>query len=109
MSKSGKFLLLHIDNEQSKEVLKDAIQGGIERGLMFRSEAPLKLLEHFNTAKEKGYFPVGCVLDAPWMIIGCSCEARRTFVRLSLDPCWILVRSRWSLIGCPFNNALDVR
>ncbi len=57
-------MLLHIDNEQSKEVLKDAIQGGIERGLMFRSEAPLKLLEHFNTAKEKGYFPVGCVLDA---------------------------------------------
>ena len=57
-------MLLHIDNEQSTNVLKDAIQGGIERGLMFRSEAPLKLLEHFNNAKEKGYFPVGCILDS---------------------------------------------
>jgi hypothetical protein len=61
---SNKFILLHIDNQDSNNFLKDAISNeGVERGVYFRSSFLQELKEQFSYMKERGYFPIGVVVD----------------------------------------------
>ena len=64
MTENGKFLMLHIDNKNSEEVLKDAIKNqGIERGLMVSNKVSKELLSEFEKVMKNGYFPVGFIID----------------------------------------------
>ena len=61
---SNRFILLHIDNGESNDFLKDAISNeGIERGIYFRSTIINEMKDHFSYMKERGYFPIGAVVD----------------------------------------------
>ena len=64
MTEKGKFLLLHIGDTQSKEVLKDAFDNGIERGLVLRNNVGKEILQEFQRVQKNGYFPVGCIVDS---------------------------------------------
>tara|TARA_R110000824_G_scaffold150773_1_gene321500 strand:- start:8 stop:301 length:294 start_codon:yes stop_codon:yes gene_type:complete len=64
MTEKGKFLLLHIGDTQSKEVLADAFDNGIERGLILKSKVPNELLSEFKKVIKNGYFPVGCIINS---------------------------------------------
>lgn len=60
----GKFILLHVDNEDSKALLEDVILNqGVERGVFFGSKFISELKEQFSYMKERGYFPIGVVID----------------------------------------------
>ena len=62
--KSKKFIMLHVSENESSEFLKDAItNSNVERGLYVRSGCGKELIGQFNKAKDKGYFPIGIVLD----------------------------------------------
>lgn len=64
MIKDNKFILLHIDSENAPQFLEEAISvEGIERGVMFRSTLISEMKDHFKHMKDRGYFPVGAVLD----------------------------------------------
>ena len=61
---SEKFIMIHIAEDSSADFLKDAIDNSeVERGLYIRSEMGKELTKEFNRVKERGYFPVGLVLD----------------------------------------------
>jgi len=61
---SNKFILLHIDNQDSNNFLKDAISNeGVERGVYFRAKFLQEIKEHFSHMKDRGYFPIGAVVD----------------------------------------------
>ena len=56
--------MLHIAPEDSTNFLKDAITNqNVERGLFVRSDVGKILTQNFNRVKDRGYFPVGVVLD----------------------------------------------
>jgi hypothetical protein len=65
MSESNnKFILMHIGSKDSEEFLTDAIiNQGIERGLILKSNLGQIICRHFSMLKEKGYFPVGIIVD----------------------------------------------
>jgi len=65
MSESNnKFILMHIGSKDSEEFLTDAIiSQGIERGLILKSNLGQIICRHFSMLKEKGYFPVGIIVD----------------------------------------------
>lgn len=58
-----KYIMLHIAEEQSKEVLQDALKQGVERGLVVRSEVGKLLNKDFEKVKQRGYFPIGIIID----------------------------------------------
>jgi hypothetical protein len=63
-TKSEKFIMLHVAKKDSSAFLEDAITNSdIERGLYVRSGCGKELINQFNKAKDKGYFPIGIVLD----------------------------------------------
>jgi hypothetical protein len=60
----SKFILLHVDNEDSKELLADAILNqGVERGVYFGTGFISELKEQFSYMKDRGYFTVGVIID----------------------------------------------
>jgi len=60
----NKFIMLYVSKKDSENLLKDAIDNqGIERGLMVRDSIPKDLLKHFENVYNRGYFPVGMVVD----------------------------------------------
>tara|TARA_R100001015_G_C4585034_1_gene141049 strand:+ start:648 stop:944 length:297 start_codon:yes stop_codon:yes gene_type:complete len=62
--KADKFIMLHIAEESCKDFLVDAIDNqNVERGLFLRSNVGIKLSEEFRRVADRGYFPVGIVLD----------------------------------------------
>jgi len=55
---------MHIGSKDSEEFLTDAIiSQGIERGLILKSNLGQIICRHFSMLKEKGYFPVGIIVD----------------------------------------------
>jgi hypothetical protein len=63
MSKE-KFILLHVSQKDSEDLLNDAIEvQGCERGLMMRSSLPSAIIGHFKVVKERGYIPVGVIIE----------------------------------------------
>ena len=58
-----KFIMLHCDKEASKGILEDGISQGVERGLFVRSSIPKEILAQFSDVKNRGYFPIGIVID----------------------------------------------
>ena len=63
MSKKDKYIMLHVSEEQSEEVLQDGINQGVERGLIIRSQVGKLLNVEFEKIKQNGYFPIGCIID----------------------------------------------
>jgi len=60
----NKFIMLYVSNKDSESLLKDAIDNqGIERGLIVRDSMPKELLKHFENVYNRGYFPVGMIVD----------------------------------------------
>ncbi len=59
----NKFIMLHCNEEQSKSVLEDGVQQGVERGLFVRSSIPKEIIAQFTDVKKRGYFPIGIVVD----------------------------------------------
>lgn len=60
--KSKKFLMLHVNEQDAREVLRDAYEEGIQRGLIITSNVGIDLNKHFTDLKGKGYFPVGVIV-----------------------------------------------
>ena len=64
MSKSEKFILMHIGSSDSKEFLTDALNNqGVERGLIMNSALNEMITNHFSLIKERGYYPIGMIID----------------------------------------------
>lgn len=64
MSKSEKFILMHIGSSDSKEFLTDALKNqGVERGLIMNSALNEMITNHFSLIKERGYYPIGMIID----------------------------------------------
>ena len=62
-TKNKKFLLLHVNEQDSRSVLRDAYEEGIQRGLVIKDSKLGKLItEQFNNLKNRGYFPVGLII-----------------------------------------------
>ena len=61
--KSKKFLLLHVNEQDSRSVLRDAYEEGIHRGLLIENtKSGTYIKEQFTELKNKGYFPVGMII-----------------------------------------------
>tara|TARA_Y100000389_G_C17465522_1_gene525156 strand:- start:3637 stop:3921 length:285 start_codon:yes stop_codon:yes gene_type:complete len=58
-----KFIMLHCNEEQSKSVLEDGVEQGVERGLFVRSSIPKEIIAQFTDVKKRGYFPIGIVVN----------------------------------------------
>ena len=63
MANDEKYIMLHCGKDQATEVLKDALNQGVERGLVVRSEVGKLLNSEFEKVKLKGYFPIGIIID----------------------------------------------
>lgn len=56
--------MLHIHQQDTKVLLSDITDSqGIERGLYVKSNIPLELVSTFEQVKNRGYFPIGIVVD----------------------------------------------
>lgn len=59
-----KFIMCYIANEYSTEFLKDSFKyDDVERGLVTNSKLNREILSSFITMKDRGYFPVGIIID----------------------------------------------
>ena len=64
MTKESKFILLHVSEKESSDFLKDALTNqGVERGLFMRTSIGSDIFKRFDVVKERGYFPVGIIID----------------------------------------------
>jgi len=55
-------MLLHVSEQDSRGVLMDAYEEGIQRGLIIESEIGSMIRKQFGELKGKGYFPVGMIV-----------------------------------------------
>ena len=56
--------MLHVDQQDCKVLLSDITDNqGIERGLFVKSTIPLEMISIFEQVKQRGYFPIGVVID----------------------------------------------
>lgn len=56
--------MIRVPNDDVEETLKDAIdKTDVERGLVMRADIGKEVFKHFKMLKEKGYFPVGMILE----------------------------------------------
>jgi hypothetical protein len=63
MDKS-KFILCYIANEFSNDFIKDSMEHeSVERGLISDSTLNDVVMLHFSNMKDRGYFPVGIIID----------------------------------------------
>ena len=61
---NAKFILLHVGDKESNDFLKDALTNqGVERGLYMRTTIGSDIFKRFDVVKERGYFPVGIIID----------------------------------------------
>lgn len=59
----GKFILLYVSNEDSKEMIKHVMEdAGMERGVFLKSDITNKIVDQFDFLKDNGYFPTAMVL-----------------------------------------------
>ncbi len=54
--------MLHVSEQDSRSVLMDAYEEGIQRGLVIQSKMGKDIKDQFSQLKEKGYFPVGMII-----------------------------------------------
>ena len=60
----GKFILLYVSNEDSKEMIKHVMEDtGMERGVFLKSDITNKIIDQFDFLKDNGYFPTAMVLS----------------------------------------------
>jgi len=55
-------MMLHVSEQDSRSVLMDAYEEGIQRGLVIDTKIGSMIREQFATLKGKGYFPVGMII-----------------------------------------------
>lgn len=55
-------MLLHVSEQDSRSVLMDAYEEGIQRGLILDTKIGSMIKEQFTDLKSKGYFPVGMII-----------------------------------------------
>lgn len=61
---SQKFIMCYIANEHSTDFLRDSFKyDDVERGLVINSKLNREILNSFVTMKDRGYFPVGIIID----------------------------------------------
>ena len=61
---SQKFIMCYIANEHSTDFLRDSFKyDDVERGLVINSKINKEILNSFVTMKDRGYFPVGIIID----------------------------------------------
>ena len=61
---SQKFIMCYIANEHSTDFLRDSFKfDDVERGLVINSNINREILNSFVTMKDRGYFPVGIIID----------------------------------------------
>lgn len=63
VKEGGKFILLYVSNEDSHEMIKHVLDGGVERGVFLKSDLANKIVEQFDFLKDKGYFPNAMILS----------------------------------------------
>lgn len=63
--KSNKFVLLHLGGgEEAKSFFAEEIkQKNMERGLVIKTKLGQEIVNHFEILKDRGYFPVGIIID----------------------------------------------
>ena len=60
----GKFILLYVSNEDSKEMIKHVMgDTGMERGVFLKSDITNKIVDQFDFLKDNGYFPNAMILS----------------------------------------------
>lgn len=60
----GKFILLYVSPEDSKEMIKHVLDDtGMERGVFLKSDLSNKIVEQFDYLKDRGYFPNAMILS----------------------------------------------
>jgi len=59
----GKFILLYVSNEDSKEMIKHVLDEGVERGVFLKSDLSSKIVDQFDFLKDNGYFPNAMILS----------------------------------------------
>lgn len=60
----GKFILLYVSNEDSKEMIKHVMEEtGMERGVFLKTDITNKIVDQFDFLKDNGYFPTAMVLS----------------------------------------------
>lgn len=60
----GKFILLYVSNEDSKEMIKHVMEDtGMERGVFLKSNITNQIVDQFDFLKDNGYFPTAMVLS----------------------------------------------
>lgn len=61
---NGKFILLYVSNEDSKDMIKHVMEDeGMERGVFLKSDITKKIVDQFDFLKENGYFPTAMILS----------------------------------------------
>tara|TARA_Y100001937_G_C7129590_1_gene336580 strand:- start:1665 stop:1955 length:291 start_codon:yes stop_codon:yes gene_type:complete len=64
MSKTEKILLVRVSDDEITETLSDAIQNAnVERGVVKRSKIGIDMFKEFKELKERGYYPVGVIIE----------------------------------------------
>lgn len=61
--KSKKFILLHVNENDAKDLLTDALSQGTERGLFVRCDIGKTLLKYFEEISKRGYYPTGLIVN----------------------------------------------
>jgi len=63
-TEKGKFILLYVNNEDSKEMIKHVMDdAGMERGVFLKSDITNKIVDQFDFLKDNGYFPTAMILS----------------------------------------------
>jgi hypothetical protein len=60
---TDKFILLHVGGNDAKDLLKDALKEGSERGLFVRCDIGKKLIKYFEELSNRGYYPTGMIVN----------------------------------------------
>jgi hypothetical protein len=61
---NGKFILLYVNEEDSKEMITHILTDtGNERGVFLKSDLTKKIVEQFDYLKDRGYFPTAMILS----------------------------------------------
>jgi hypothetical protein len=63
VKEEGKFILLYVSNEDSKEMIKHVLDEGVERGVFLKSYLANNIVQQFDFLKDRGYFPNAMILS----------------------------------------------
>jgi hypothetical protein len=60
----GKFILLYVNNEDSKDMMKHILTDtDNERGVFLKSDLTKQIVAQFDYLKDRGYFPTAMILS----------------------------------------------